>query len=1749
MVLGIVTQTPNIIWSPSGFITPAQVSLSRSDAGFEPFLHVLPSELSGIQCESFFRAAGVNENFAASHYAGVLKLLSQRYSSAPLIPGDLDLSLKILDQISRRQDETLATESLLAPDHSRILRPCTQLCFNNLPWMKSVQLPNETFFCHENISFGLCQKLGVPSQRESMLAQAMQPLPFGQHEDLTTRLQNIISGYPLGIELFKELIQNADDAGASKISFIIDRRHHGTERVLSDSWKELQGPALLVYNDSTFSDADIEGIQNLGLGSKRDDAWKAGQYGIGFNCVYNITDAPSFLSDGKIFCVMDPHCGYMPGATLASPGGMYKNVECLKYTFRDVFAGYCPESLKQTGGTVFRLPLRTVSSAKKSRICERSVSADDIKQLFDEFKNELGRTALFLLNIREVQLSEVWPDNKFTTVFAAKLEVETVSGCFDNYKEACETASQHLRSRGAQLSCIPVSSVTYELTVSGTGTNFKQRWLVFQKLGGGLDHMPAQLQQQVASGKWRLLPKTGVAAPISMTETCRVEGHVYCLLPLPVTTALPVHVNGHFILDPSRRSLWKADGAVDVKEQWNQVLATQLLPDCYGSLLEAAKTVYPNVQNVHHFYSLLPEYHASNQTLWGQLAKLVFQNAFRFRWAIFPVHSVLEKQLKWLPLAQSSGDVSGSAAFLTPYNLTAFLQNILSKLRFPIMVPDHVGLRQSLESSQLEFSPVADAVSICAFLRGPACKQLRDSLPSDVSTSSFQTPEAVVSLLKYLLDELQDEVQHLIGVPLNLGAGNRLTEFDNGRTPLFLTQFHDLFSHSEAKHEFVHKKVLFQLDQNKKNNLIQKQLCKKFQLMDFCTLLHREHAAICRTDSAFLPNSEFGMEAEFLEQWLNRVWEFLDNKCTNKNAPMQTLSSSGLGSAHLIPVNQSRFASLSLAPCIYEPIRFGLDDCSKAVEESLQQLNAPSLSMMGLKLVGSLCGNVRQPESMLRVMEFALNENAERSTITEKQAVSFLVYIQSNWGELSKRMGEQNLLARVRQLPVFVTSDGRCCALKSEQACILPASLVTDEMDEWKSSSKAIFLKANWSLTMLYAKLQCDEMAELEVYARFILPVFSKFTDDTRKKHLEKLCELSWDFERVKVKNPDKFQMLSQSLRAAKLIPFDGQWWSVNTFYDGNVEIFKKFLQPQCFLPTPYNEERWRKLMKFSGLILECTAPIAISFASELQTQGAIGITDELSRKSEALLKFIDSYEFRKDRTESVVRQLAGIQFIVANSDGALQSLCQSDRIRMASLSQCALFEARFLCWTAMPYGPSCVGQGSCFASSVMPVSDAIFLRHVVNLFSAATFTSADLRGEVATLRSDVMNSVYSRLSTIMNSTAVQSILFLKDIPCVLIKTEGYKSFFVSAGRITQDKNSAILPYIHECPQEFSQFRKLFAKLGATESATIEQLRLALELIRNEQQGSLRAEQLKSVSHCLSSIIVLLERGGRLQFESDRVLFLPKRSQHQDSSTEAAFELVDCRCLTINDSEAHNNRLVDAQDVQFLDLSFCKLGTDKLQRLYFHLAADMGLKKLSDNVSERLLSDTNKFCSDGESCETLLGLQAKLSHPMLHLCIVSIMLHGNKDLSGKGDERLAAVKSLISRFSVVCLSELRTCLLLDGVEQQDSEQDKNFFLDGQRILMNHSTIPDEMSGDRRQLWQMDFIKIIMQILNYGVNILPEQKSYLIQVLLMDSPDSMLAVLHGLGIALHQTSEQQFAEPSATDDSVLVNLYRSLSSVY
>ena len=87
----------------------------------------------------------------------------------------------------------------------------------------------------------------------------------------------------------QELIQNADDAGATVVQFYIDTRHHKTRTLPDENMSEFQGPALIVANDGMFSEKDWEGIQRLQDSIKADDPFRVGKFGIGFNSVYHIT--------------------------------------------------------------------------------------------------------------------------------------------------------------------------------------------------------------------------------------------------------------------------------------------------------------------------------------------------------------------------------------------------------------------------------------------------------------------------------------------------------------------------------------------------------------------------------------------------------------------------------------------------------------------------------------------------------------------------------------------------------------------------------------------------------------------------------------------------------------------------------------------------------------------------------------------------------------------------------------------------------------------------------------------------------------------------------------------------------------------------------------------------------------------------------------------------------------------------------------------------------------------------------------------------------------------------------------------------------------------------------------------------------------------------------------------------------------------------------------------------------------------
>ena len=85
---------------------------------------------------------------------------------------------------------------------------------------------------------------------------------------VSTGLHNILELYADGVGILHELIQNADDAGATRVAFVLDETSHGDASLLSPAMRTWQGPSLFCYNDAAFTPQDFRNICSIGSNSK-----------------------------------------------------------------------------------------------------------------------------------------------------------------------------------------------------------------------------------------------------------------------------------------------------------------------------------------------------------------------------------------------------------------------------------------------------------------------------------------------------------------------------------------------------------------------------------------------------------------------------------------------------------------------------------------------------------------------------------------------------------------------------------------------------------------------------------------------------------------------------------------------------------------------------------------------------------------------------------------------------------------------------------------------------------------------------------------------------------------------------------------------------------------------------------------------------------------------------------------------------------------------------------------------------------------------------------------------------------------------------------------------------------------------------------------------------------------------------------------------------------------------------------------
>ena len=600
------------IWQDGAFL-PASSVIKGCQVTCHPYITRLSERYSEYDA-LFLHVLGVNIELGAGKIAGILENLYEDF-----LP-DSPLSRELL-QFAVQLSSTLASMDvniggLFLPDENRVMRPACQLACDNLKhdWIKDLPTYQEHFqggsgfFVHPDIPREKAIKLGVKPLLDAIIQEIeddsfLDGIDYGQHEDLCVRLNSILSKYPADASILQEFIQNADDAQASEIVFILDHRVDYPDKTLlcdTAAWRALQHtPALCIVNNRKFTKRDIEGISDLGRGAKGDSSEKIGKFGIGFNVAYHITDCPSFLSCGEggvpeNLCVFDPALCYVHKKGKKKPGRRWELSSRHTADFRDQFEPYLLGDLQnfgsgvlsdinETGHTVFRLPLTRRN--RGSKINGEKFTTSDIEELFKVFMQSSKEVLLFLNNIKSISAIEIKKDgqciHRFTT--SSVIPSEYTDDCMKFLKASIECTTK-LRS-GVKPEPL---SLFHKLDIlqCTEAHEEKQSWLVQKAVCGTFKRQELQL----ALKQHNLRAVGGVAAPLHASK--REQHRLFCYLPTPVETNLPVHVNGHFIVDDSRKHLESKQIFGRDCSDWNFLLTERVIVPAYIQLITNAKDYY-----------------------------------------------------------------------------------------------------------------------------------------------------------------------------------------------------------------------------------------------------------------------------------------------------------------------------------------------------------------------------------------------------------------------------------------------------------------------------------------------------------------------------------------------------------------------------------------------------------------------------------------------------------------------------------------------------------------------------------------------------------------------------------------------------------------------------------------------------------------------------------------------------------------------------------------------------------------------------------------------------------------------------------------------------------------------------------------------------------------------------------------------------------------------------------------------------
>ncbi|RIB26446.1 hypothetical protein C2G38_2267605 [Gigaspora rosea] len=389
---------------------------------------------------------------------------------------------------------------------------------------------------------------------------------FNPGEEYAIRIKNILTEYPEGSQILREILQNTDDAQSSEQVFILDDNTYPSEKLFDPNLSRFQRPALLSVNNSIFEEDDFKSLLSLANSGKMDKCDKIGVMGIGFNSIFHITDICSFIS-GSSYVLIDPHGrGYCnkPKGQRGTKANFVKNNMKMKYPdqFEPFSVALNNNPLEgYYKGTIFRYPLRTDKDVKDSKIAEKKYSIEQIS--FYEIKKG-SREREFIYEIKMINAKEILEKrNLLAYNIKNKQESEIIY-----QMEFCQESTQNATKIESKSS----------------------KWQVVNYIANKNDEKYKEFNVNARDCKF--IPVVRLAARID--DVSKNEGRLYCFLPLPdIEDDFSISINGCFAA---------LDDILRRKGLWNKYLFEHVIPIAWKIFLNEIKNYVPSEE----IYTLWP---------------------------------------------------------------------------------------------------------------------------------------------------------------------------------------------------------------------------------------------------------------------------------------------------------------------------------------------------------------------------------------------------------------------------------------------------------------------------------------------------------------------------------------------------------------------------------------------------------------------------------------------------------------------------------------------------------------------------------------------------------------------------------------------------------------------------------------------------------------------------------------------------------------------------------------------------------------------------------------------------------------------------------------------------------------------------------------------------------------------------------------------------------------------------------------